>query len=278
MNITLKQAEQINKICPGNEKAQTGTILYNLQQAISQDALTDEQVKDLNKICPAFNKANIGDALNGLIAGGGGPTPGNLNSAPPFSSINQPDVVWTNPTRLETEDDTPAYATIPQTSSGSLYVVGMGWSIPVDATILGIGLRIRAKVELGGGDEVNFAFVQLAVSGSRTGDNLGASTPITDIEYTDYSFGGASELWSLALTPAILNDGDFGLFMQFNNTAFSDFLAEVDFVEMTAYYTTPGGGSSVEPLSQTQIASLNTCCPELKKILFGDSLQDLITA
>jgi len=81
-------------------------------------------------------------------------------------------------------------------------------------------------------------FVQLLISGTPTGDDKGVGTPINlDTERSD-TYGGSSDTWGNALTPAIVNSSTFGfVFAAEENRGQGDNTLYVDSLGMTVYYT-----------------------------------------
>lgn len=126
---------------------------------------------------------------------------------------------WVNPSNITTEDDTN-FATRPD-MGGSGYISSdylrgsnYGFTIPSGATILGIEVRIN-----GGNvddsppwyhDSVRVLKALAAVGDDKSTDALLGPSGNNN----DYSFGGSSDLWGAAWTPAEINDSGFGAYWQ----------------------------------------------------------------
>lgn len=123
-----------------------------------------------------------------------------------------------------------------QTSNGGIGR-GFGFSVPTDALIVGVKAEIEAYSS--GADDMKFKYVYLDDNGTNLG--TAKSSGAVAGSATVYTFGGATALWSASLTPAIVNDANFGIKMYAGKASSSipdgfDTLL-VDYIDVTIYYT-----------------------------------------
>ena len=119
---------------------------------------------------------------------------------------------WTSPGNITADDNTTATC---NAAASSQYLVGRnnGFTIPLNATIKGVTVRI-AGTESSAGSETMNGRLQDA-SGALFGNTKTASFNGTG--ETIYTYGASNDLWGLTatgtsatLTPAVVNDADFG--------------------------------------------------------------------
>lgn len=111
--------------------------------------------------------------------------------------------------------------------------------IPGTATITGVEFVIA--LDPGTGDDIYASEVKLIVGGSVTGTNK-AVYEIFSAPMTEYTYGGAGDMWGLTtaeLTPAALNLGTFGLsFQATEDDVGNNNILDCDFMKVKVYYTT----------------------------------------
>lgn len=136
-------------------------------------------------------------------------------------------------------------------TSKYLHCTNFTFSVPSDATILGIGVAITRRSTLS--STISDHTIQLIKAGSRTGDNnAGAFTWGTT--FGDATYGADDDLWGTTLTPAEANASDFGVAIRVS-AATSD-TAYVDAVKVTIYYQEPAADTSDEDLQSRGKARL----------------------
>jgi hypothetical protein len=152
---------------------------------------------------------------------------------------------WTNPGNITSDNATDASCNAAATSQ---YLVGRncGFAIPTDATIVGVTVRIEAAETSAGSETLNGRLQDEtgALTGSGKTASIGGTTP------TVYTYGGTADLWGATLTPAIVNDADFGVRFWFT-TAHN---MTVDYVTIAIEYSTPTPAEFWVPELQTAIA------------------------
>jgi hypothetical protein len=180
--------------------------------------------------CPSGAPVSTGATLPGAGATGGSGT------------------AWTSPGNVLSNDD--AYANVSATAgfsnvnvtSQSLNATGFGFTIPANATILGIHATVarhRSASALAGEAQDNS--IRLLKGGVATGTNKGATSTNWPTSETNAAYGGASDLWGTTWTPAEVNASDFGLGVVADVSAFlGTRTANVDFVSIDITYTVPG--------------------------------------
>lgn len=142
---------------------------------------------------------------------------------------------WTNPGNI-TADDT-SYATCASGSSGSAYLVArnLGFSIPTGATIDGVTVVVNGSEHSAGSETVS---AQLQDDSAAL---VGSAKTLswTGTAKTNYTYGGSADKWGATLTPAIVNDPDFGVRIWYTTTH----SVEVDYVTIEVTYTPAAGGT-----------------------------------
>lgn len=139
---------------------------------------------------------------------------------------------WTNPGNVVSDNATDATCAA---AASSQYLVARNYSftIPSNATILGILVRVEAS-EHTAGTEPLLAQLQndtAALFGaSKSASNEGNISGTTKAVYT---YGSISDLWSATITPTIVNDADFGVRFWF--TTAHDI--RIDFVTLSIQYS-----------------------------------------
>lgn len=150
---------------------------------------------------------------------------------------------WTNPTNAYSSNNSDTTAA----QGGQKYqqYSNFGFSIPSNATIVGIESRIEGKCtqETGqSGTQIFAALMKDATSldssdtesGSRSHPAQPALLTASDVQYTR---GGSSDLWGATLTPAEVNDVKFGVQIHGNRSSSPTTTNyAVDAIELRVYY------------------------------------------
>lgn len=143
---------------------------------------------------------------------------------------------WLGLAEIEVEDDSAAECDLSVAGlSNSVVVTDFGFAIPGGKTIVGVKVEIKRSRADGGG-ACKDATVMLVASGFPTGNNKAAATTWPTAS-AFASYGGSSDLWGAALSPSVLNSGDFGVLIQARDAGQLD-TAQIDYVRMTVYYST----------------------------------------
>jgi hypothetical protein len=149
---------------------------------------------------------------------------------------------WGNLIGVQFVDNSPAYADLAQFPTCNSFLcyysdvaefTGFGFSIPTGATVLGIQVDMLQRVNSPGGG-IHDSLLVLTLNGVQTGNiylnpNNWYDTP------TVYTYGGATDMWGSAWSPADINDPTFGLLFRITNSSY-DQTASVDHLTMTVYY------------------------------------------
>jgi hypothetical protein len=138
---------------------------------------------------------------------------------------------WTSPGNIVSDNGTDATC---NAAASSQYLVArnFGFTIPTSATIVGVTVRVEAS-EHSTGDETLNARLQ-DETGTLVGSGKTASISGTGKAIDTY--GATNDVWGATLTPAIVNDADFGVRFWF--TTAHD--VRVDYVTMAIEYTLKG--------------------------------------
>lgn len=145
---------------------------------------------------------------------------------------------WTSPGNIVSDNTTDATC---NAAASSQYLVGRTYafsSVPTNATIGGITVRIEASESSTGSETLN-ARLQDATA-TLVGNTKTAS--INGTGKTVYTYGATNDLWGATLNGNTIHDADFGVRFWFT-TAHN---IAVDFVTMAVEYTVPGPGIATE--------------------------------
>lgn len=145
---------------------------------------------------------------------------------------------WTNPTNADATDGVFATSAVNSTTSNMLKVVGFGFNIPNGATITGITMIVTGKLSsvIHDGTDV----FQLLKAGSPVGTAKSNTPIIATTTNTAYTEGSASDLWGTTWTPTDINNANFGVGYQCQNTGGSETMS-IDSITITIDYTGGGG-------------------------------------
>jgi hypothetical protein len=158
-------------------------------------------------------------------------------------------LAWSNPGNVASSNDTYAKAgpTSGQYNSNYLKCTNFGFAIDSGATINGVSVAIerRTKASESMDTYVQDVTVKLVKGGTVSGNNKGTyeSWPYTEAVKT---FGGASDLWGLTLTPSDVNASNFGVVFQMTLWDYGGYdgnEAWVDYVTITITYTLAASGA-----------------------------------
>lgn len=141
----------------------------------------------------------------------------NAQESGTFSGSGTP-TGWTNPTGVTLNSALTATYSVAFVGAGSatsefLEAFDFDLNIPSTDTILGVEVHVSASRDV---QTATFNTVQLIDdTGTITGNNNAAGEALSSTT-TTFTFGGPTDLWGLVLTPAIVNDPDFGFAMRFD--------------------------------------------------------------
>lgn len=144
--------------------------------------------------------------------------------APNVAASTGPETSWTNPNNIKLDDATSA--SVGFSTGGEmadpLTFSDFGFTIPANAVIDGVVMTI---------DGANFSITGTVKITSDLGNS-----PNVDVTSLNTSYGGSEDLWSLALTPTVVNDANFGGSIDIFDTSGGDGTASVDYVTLTVYW------------------------------------------
>lgn len=144
--------------------------------------------------------------------------------------------LWLTPSNAQAEDNSFATFTSanPNGDSPRLYVHGFGFSIPSNATITGITVRVKMKTTA---SPDNLKIIAgLTKDGSTT---LGAQAALVSPQTTNtsYTLGSPTDLWGQSFLPNDLNNSNFGVTLICANGPSSTSVTwSVDVIQVTVSY------------------------------------------
>lgn len=149
---------------------------------------------------------------------------------------------WVAPELIGADDGNPTATTleageISKTITTSTY----GFSIPLNATIRGVEVKLKSSIVGLGVPTAKYSNVQLLIAGSPAGDDLSKSRALSIARTVDV-FGGSTVKWGNNLTPAIINAGGLGFVFQIESDGSESVVVVfVDFVVVVVHYEFAGG-------------------------------------
>lgn len=156
------------------------------------------------------------------------------------ASVTTGGTAWTSPTNAYSENASGAGL-----SSGSggwqsdrLHLSGFGFSIPTNAKINGIAVRLKKNSSgTGGNPGAGDTIVQLSDGTTLTGANYEDFTykPWPVSGYTWQYYGNPDDLWGRNWTPADINDSDFGIAIEVGGIGSSG-TAALDVAQIQVFY------------------------------------------
>jgi hypothetical protein len=214
-----------------NQSYQVEAVGINAELTIGGGSLFGRLGKIVGGILLPSDPLAAGDAVpsqqTGIAAGAGNAAPGAIPWAGP---------PWT-----------PSGGLPPNSTSETLQFAGCGFNVPANATITGVAVSYQGSDGASFGAGATNTITQLIQSGALIGVNRAYGFPFNQGGYLTLAFGSASDVWGVALTPAIINDPTFGVGVQVGNSGGSFTLTPAipRNPTVTVYYTTP---ASLTPL------------------------------
>lgn len=163
-------------------------------------------------------------------------------------SSNGGDTDWGDAARINASDDDWAAISLGEFNLAYyLLATGFGFAIPGTATIDGIEVEVERKASaVSSVFDNEFHLIKAGVVDYSVNRAKAGTWPTTEAYE---SYGGSSDMWGKAWTPAQINASDFGVALDCFNVATAGADAFVDHVRITVHYTPAAGGPS---LSQTE--------------------------
>lgn len=156
------------------------------------------------------------------------------------TTLGGPNANWSNQGNAASSNNQYATATVDGTVTDPLRCLNYAFSIPSNATILGIEINLerRSSRTQNGGSRDNTLF--LVKAGSAVGANRATTTAYTTADVVELH-GSSSDLWGTTWTPAEINAANFGTVYTGTkpNSAGQPHTISVDHIEITVYYSTP---------------------------------------
>ena len=134
--------------------------------------------------------------------------------------------------------------------SKAAQVSGSGFSIPVNATINGIEVKLRKQIS-NPIPNIKDSIVQLLKGGIPTGNNYSNSLQWPNL-MTDVTYGDSTNLWGTSWTPADINSASFGVNIVVKNTDFNQ-LAQIDHASIKVFYSVPNGIENASVKSEPKL-------------------------
>ena len=120
-----------------------------------------------------------------------------------------------------------------------LKCVNFGFSVPSNAQITGVLMTINQNSYAGTGITYSAQLTDTSGNAAGTGATTLDNSAIVPSAYYKYNHGGLTDLWGCALTPAWVNDADFGVIFQHKSTGVN-YDIYVSYVRGAVFYTLTG--------------------------------------
>lgn len=155
------------------------------------------------------------------------------------------DDIWVTPTNIYSDNAATANITATTFDSGDqsyvLKATGFDFSsIPDNATILGVTVRVNAWYRSGQGTGSIDLVQLLDTAKAKGGTNKAGPTVLTTVNSTVITYGSGTDLWGLALTPAWVKSSNFGVALGVLSTA-ANTDVDVDYITIEISYSVPAG-------------------------------------
>lgn len=145
-------------------------------------------------------------------------------------------IAWTAASNAQASDN--SYATsvlLLGQITNYLMATNFNFSIPLKSTILGVTVNIeRSSNTLNGTHDNSIKLVKASAISGNDKANAGLEWPTADAVAT---YGSATDLWGLSLTPSDINNSGFGVVM--SGIADLAGTAQIDYVSITIDYLGP---------------------------------------
>ncbi|VVB98829.1 von Willebrand factor type A domain protein [uncultured archaeon] len=176
-------------------------------------------------------------SMNDPIGGSGGPQSKNGGSFADSADIGT--ASWSSPSNAQFSDNLNATATLGSgVSSHYLKATGFGFSVPSNAVISGIEVRIEKSAS---GSNVRDYSVHLLKGGSPSGNDDADTSTNWGTSDSVITYGGSSDTWGTSWVPSDINNGNFGVAISARQSSGSSArAARVDYMNITVYYTISG--------------------------------------
>ena len=179
-----------------------------------------------------------------VYAGGGGGGGGTLDTgflAPGTAGNYGGSYIWISQNSILALDASYSYNTSYMIETDYLCATNFGASIPSDATINGVEVKIYKRDTGLGTTDMNIKLLKGSVPVGTSSIPVAWSNTITAATY-----GGPSDLWGTTLTPSDVNSVTFGVGLTVYKTSMYTY-PEVDYITLKIYYTPASSGNGSDP-------------------------------
>lgn len=151
------------------------------------------------------------------------------------------DIAWTDPANVQVDNSDYAHAIQyqPVPSTQALYAKNFGFTIPTNAIITNVTFSYKRRCSLARITEKNV--VMCDSSGNPTGIDKADVITTWGTTTETITKSGDSDYWGMPLTPALVNDADFGLKISASLITGSGDTAFVLYISCTVTYVFPSG-------------------------------------
>jgi len=158
-----------------------------------------------------------------------------------YNESPQSQEAWINSDKAidQDNDDTfVSFNTGTENSSDWLRLTDFGFSIPTEATILGIRVEMDRRSTLTDSIWDGSVFLRKILGQVGNTRAMGGYWDTIDNDGYD-SYGGSTDLWNTTWSVADINSADFGVELFVNSSGLVTTEARIDHIRITIYYSTP---------------------------------------
>lgn len=158
------------------------------------------------------------------------------SGSPP--SLGQDTLGWSPASAILSESALQADWNGDETDDISQYLraTGFNFAVPAGETIVGVEVTIRRERDGGSVGEGRDYEFKLIVNNAVQGNNL--NTLVNWSSEANFTYGGPTEIWGLALTPAVVNASDFGVAVAVKQVSGANLQLGVDWIKIKIYTAT----------------------------------------
>ena len=245
--------------------------LFNTSCNIDYNNVEINSVEDYKKTSKTFVNTfvlSVAFFLFGIVNSNAQTTVGPNNTGTGTNMTGLGTVAWNNPTSIYTSDNSISTTTLASTiTSNYLRASNFGFSIPANATILGVTVNIERSADRSGIRDNVISLVNS--SGTIVGNNKAITSinwPTTEDVAT---YGGVTDNWNASLTAADINSSNFGVVLAVYNSHTSKIrTANVDHITISVTFVIPP--PSNDDCSNAQLISVE--CSDAATTINGTTL------
>jgi len=233
---------------------------YTVEQVIGSDTIKHTIAKNTSNKWEHTVEATV--ANTGVVL-----NTGNINASSATAST------WANLANISNEDGVYTSTYLSKSTTSGLLLAKFNLSaIPDDAIIKGVELIVKRRSYDKNDITRDNSISIYSGASTKVGDDK-STGDLWGTLLSSVSYGGSTDLWGLALTPAYLKSADFGIGIKTQNTsAFYGQYMLVDVIKLKVYYEPVATTTVISKVESSIIESLQISTVEEKAIVPTSSI------